>query len=78
MSDTDYDVVWHGGMSNDPLGGFTKGCLIEPREQTEDERWKQATGARDIGMTHVDLEAAVHRLNASLKTPVDFGKGLAA
>lgn len=74
---TALEVVWHGGMKNDPLGGHTKGCLIAPREQTEDERLRTlvlpAGELFDQDFTAADLERAVEKLNRSLKNPIKFG-----
>ena len=68
----EFEVVWHGGMANDPLGGLTKGCLLEPREQTEDERQQafSGLGQGDNELTLAELDRAVARLNASLKRPL--------
>jgi len=71
----EFEVVWHGGMANDPLGGFSKGCLLEPREQTEDERIASRPaplGNDEDQITLAELERAVERLNASLKCPIKF------
>lgn len=71
----EFEVVWHGGTANDPLGGFTKGCLLEPREQTEDERIASRPaplGLADDQITLAELDRAVDRLNASLKHPIQF------
>lgn len=69
---TDFEVVWHGALQNDPLGGRSKGCLLEPRAQTEDERIKSET-FDDLGLTQKELVEAVERLNASLRQPVKYG-----
>ena len=71
----EYEVVWHGGIQNDPLGGLSKGCLLHPREQTEDERIKSrpvVMGNGDDQISLAELERAVERLNASLKCPIRF------
>lgn len=71
-----FNVVWHGGMKNDPLGGHTKGCLIEPREQTEDERHRSmgvpVDDCFDAEFTVADLDRAVRRMNQTLREPLEF------
>jgi hypothetical protein len=73
--DTELVVVWHGAMP-DP-NGFGKGILLDPRLQTEDERLKAMPRLDDGGpdsLTIAELEAAIARLNASLKNPLDLSK----
>ena len=71
-TEPEMEVVWHGGMANDPLGGFTKGCLLEPREQGEDEARANANDT-DIPST-AEFRAGVARLNNSLRRPLDLSK----
>jgi hypothetical protein len=62
-------------MKNDPLGGHTKGCLLEPREQTEDERLAAkgcGIGQGPDEITLNQLRIAVEKLNKSLAKPLTW------